>query len=175
MLGFGIFMCNGWMLLHPDNTQFNSQYVNVTAQDSPCFNAERMSSFTPHGALLEVTKLLKAGGWILPSYRMVWMKTGFIQVNRNMSLSSGPKWEEKSVVKWKCDVKTHESFCLVWLVGDFFLIFCLGFWFFYSKILAFTAWPVEELIRYSQDDNKEIAKKEIGVKMSINSGIKETE
>lgn len=56
------------------------------------------------------------------------------------SLSSGPKLQEKSIVKWKCDIKTHESFCLVWLVGDFFSGFLFGVLFFFnSKILSFTA------------------------------------
>lgn len=43
--------------------------------------------------------------------------------------------------------------------------------------MALTSWSAEELIRYSPDDNTEIAKKEISVKTSVNSGItiKETE
>jgi len=43
--------------------------------------------------------------------------------------------------------------------------------------LAFAAWSVEDLMRYFQGGNTEVAEKEISVKTSVNSGItiKETE
>lgn len=66
--------------------------------------------FIQYSALWEVTKLLTAGSLILSSSGVIWMKISFIQVYRNMLLSSA--LHENQMLQENTMPK-HTSFCFV--------------------------------------------------------------
>lgn len=109
MLGFRIFLCYGWMHLHPDNIQFSCHSANVTAQDSSWYWEKEkvyIAQCIPGSHI--------AANSQKPYSLLIWSERNEDELHsgkQKYATVQCPTW--KSNVTRKYYAKTHKKFCFV--------------------------------------------------------------